>query len=137
MFDLNFLNAMIVINRMSISSSITIMAPTESPLISPAPTDSATMGLTLCPLVSASGLEVVTFLVVVIEASVVVVISVSEEQSGSLRVSRGVLQSLSRCRRKERTLIEAVPLATQDCIRETRPEALYTAVPMIIALYMI
>ena len=113
-----------------------IITATTKPPISPALTVSAIMGLTLGPFSSSVGLGVVTTLVVAITGGAVVVgISTSGRgQSGSLRVSRGVLQSLSRCRRDERTVMDAAPLATQDCMWETRPGALYTLVPTIIAL---
>lgn len=128
---------MTIITRISTASRMTMIAPTKKPPISPALTDPATIGagLTLGPLSLSSGLVVVIFRAVVMGAAVVVVaISTSRGQSGSLRVSRGVLQSLSRCRREERIVMEAVPLATQDSMRETRPGALYTLVPMIMAL---
>ena len=50
-------------------------------------------------------------------------------QTGSSSVSRTVSQSLSRWRRVERADMEADPLATHVCRRETISGALYVPVP--------
>ena len=55
-------------------------------------------------------------------------------QSGDLRVSREVPQDGSRWRREDWTMMEALPLPTQDCMRETSPCAPYVSVPTILAL---
>lgn len=119
----------------------TITTPTNMPPISPALADA------LSPVLvslggGGGGLAVVAssgFLLVglVSGAPVVVVIGGDTNgQSGDLRVSREVGQEASRCSREDDWIaIEALPLPTQDCIRVTRPGALYTSVPTILALY--
>lgn len=106
---------------MSTASSTIIMIPIRMPPISPALNCwREALGVTL-----SFGLGTV----------VVCCGSTFSGQSGSLKVSKKVAQSLSNRRREEKTETEAEPLDTHDWISETRLGALYVSVPMIMARY--
>ena len=117
-FGLSFFTAMTMMTMMSTTSRAMMMTPKRKPKISPTLTCSATTGLTLGPFSSVLGVVVfivtVAFDVVGIAFVVVVTVSTTSKQSGSARVSREALQLLSRCRRVERTVMEAEPVATHD-----------------------
>ena len=89
--DLNVLNATITMTMMSTARSMMIIAPKRKPTISPVLTSAATTRLLLG--VFSSGLGVVTLKAVVVGW---VVDSVCSGQTGSSRLSRTVLHSLSK-----------------------------------------
>ena len=118
---LYFFIAMITITRMSTASRIMMITPIKKPPIS--------AGLTWC---GGTLGEISTFSFGFGDVAVCCGSAVSG-QSGSFKVSRIVEQSASNRSLDEKTVIEAEPLATHDCMRETRLGALEISVPMIMA----
>ena len=117
-FDFIFTKTTIAMSTISTTRRTMMTPPTAIPPISPtlAPPPlcrAATLGLATVGLVRLGG---------------------AISQSGDLRVSREVPQVGSRRRREDWTMTEALPLPTQDCMRETSPGALYVSVPTILAL---
>ena len=106
-------------NTIGMAKRMMITAPITTPIISPAPTffPTTTDDVLTEGLVDVDGISGT---------------SVPIGQSGSLRVSREVSQVGSRWRREDWTMMEALPLAIQDCILVTRSGALYTSVPAIL-----
>ena len=109
---LYFFIAMITITRMSTASRIIMIAPIKKPPISAA--------LMWCD----EAVGAMSILSVGFRAVAVCCGSALSGQSGSFKVSRRAVQSLSNCSLDEKTVIEAEPLTTHDWMREIKSVAL-------------